>query len=116
MAGNFRKISLFVVELGTALQALSETLTMVLLCNIVISTILSWYCLGCQAANIELANMWLHHEMNPFELSHHFGVESSQQVSPDMYQLIKIDSGFPAPNSTKSKRSVDYIFVLMLYT
>lgn len=67
--------------------------------NIVISIfILTWYC--CHAApNIELANMWIHHEMNPFELSHHFGVESPQQVNPDMYQIIKIDSGslFPKP-------------------
>ena len=33
--------------------------------NIVISIfILTWYC--CHAApNIELANMWIHHEMNP---------------------------------------------------
>ena len=33
------------------------------------------------------------------ELSHHFGVESPQQVNPDLYQIIKIDSGssFPKP-------------------
>ena len=71
--------------------------------NIVISIfILTWYC--CHAApNIELANMWIHHEMNPFELSHHFGVESPQQVNPDLYQIIKIDSGSSFP---KPKRSV----------
>merc|ERR1719350_813578 len=70
--------------------------------NIVISIfILTWYC--CHAApNIELANMWIHHEMNPFELSHHFGVESPQQVNPDLYQIIKIDSSSPFP---KPKRS-----------
>lgn len=51
-------------------------------------------------ANIELANMWLHHEMAPWELNRHFGVETSNQVSPDMYQVIKIQTH----DSSKSKR------------
>ena len=59
------------------------------------------------ATNITLANMWLHHEMNPFELSRHFGVESSHQVNPDMYQIIQIQtSGYPS--ATMSKRSVNF--------
>ena len=36
--------------------------------------------------------MWLHHEMDPVELTHHFGVNSPQQVNPDIYQVIQIHS------------------------
>ena len=36
--------------------------------------------------------MWLHHEMEPVELTHHFGVNSPQQVNPDIYQVIQIHS------------------------
>ena len=51
-------------------------------------------------ANIEVANNWLHHAMDPFELGHHFGVESSHQVDPMMYQIINIKT-----EEGKSKRS-----------
>ena len=53
--------------------------------------------------DITLANMWLHHEMDPLELNHHFGVDSSHKVDPDMYQIIKIKTSGP-PSGTKSKR------------
>ena len=42
------------------------------------------------AAKIELLNTWLHHEMMPSELNHHFGVEFPQQVNPSLYQVIQI--------------------------
>ena len=52
------------------------------------------------AAKIELMNVvssgqqqmntWLHHEMKPSELNHHFGVEFPQQVNPSLYQVIQI--------------------------
>ena len=51
-------------------------------------------------ANIEVANNWLHHAMDPMELGHHFGVESSHQVDPMMYQIINIKT-----EEGKSKRS-----------
>ena len=40
--------------------------------------------------------------MEPFELSHHFGVDSPDQVQPEMYQVISIDTNEP---DTKTKRS-----------
>ena len=43
-----------------------------------------------QAANIDLLNNWLHHEMEPIELHHHFGVDSPAQVNPQLYQVIQI--------------------------
>jgi hypothetical protein len=42
------------------------------------------------SSHVKVANLWLHHEMDPFELSHHFGVDHSSKVDPDMYQVIKI--------------------------
>ena len=57
-------------------------------------------------ATIEVANLWLHHEMEPMELSHHFGVDSAHQVNPDMYQVIRIN--FNEGNDEEvSKRSRD---------
>ena len=57
-------------------------------------------------ANIQLANMWLHHSMDPMDLTHHFGVGSPHQVNPDMYQLIKIQTNDDADKlQTVSKRS-----------
>ena len=52
------------------------------------------------SANIEVSNNWIHHAMDPLELSHHFGVQSSHQVDPLMYQVINIKS-----EEGKSKRS-----------
>ncbi len=43
--------------------------------------------------HVEVANQWLHHEMGPYELSRHFGVDDSNNVDGDMYQVIKIDTG-----------------------
>ena len=42
------------------------------------------------SANIEVSNNWIHNAMDPLELSHHFGVQSSHQVDPLMYQVINI--------------------------
>ena len=52
------------------------------------------------SANIEVSNNWIHHAMDPLELSHHFGVQSSHQVDPLMYQVINIKT-----EEGKSKRS-----------
>jgi len=52
------------------------------------------------SANIEVSNNWIHHAMDPLELSHHFGVQSPHQVDPLMYQVINIKS-----EEGKSKRS-----------
>ena len=81
-----------------------------LLQKIVISVIFSLCFLRKygQAAKIEIANMWLHHQMDPFELSHHFGVESSQQVDPESYQVITINTATKNPGSSKSKKSSRY--------
>ena len=43
-----------------------------------------------KAANIDLLNNWLHHEMEPLELNHHFGVDSPAKVNPQLYQVIQI--------------------------
>ena len=43
-----------------------------------------------KAANIGMLNDWLHHEMDPLELNHHFGVDSPTNVNPQMYQVIQI--------------------------
>ena len=47
--------------------------------------------------------MWLHHEMDPVELTHHFGVNSPQQVNPDIYQVIQIHSDKSDQGLTESK-------------
>ena len=43
-----------------------------------------------KAANINMLNNWLHHEMEPLELNHHFGVDSPAKVNPQFYQVIQI--------------------------
>ena len=43
-----------------------------------------------KAANIGMLNDWLHHEMDPLELNHHFGVDSPTKVNPQFYQVIQI--------------------------
>ena len=69
--------------------------------SVVILAFVSAACLTqALPANIELANMWLHHQMEPFELTHHFGVGSASQVQPEMYQVIKISSD----SADKSRR------------
>ena len=52
-----------------------------------------------KAANIGMLNNWLHHEMEPLELNHHFGVDSPAKVNPQLYQVIQIhiDSEQPQP-------------------
>lgn len=67
-----------------------------------------WSSYLCHGANIELANMWLHHEMAPWELNRHFGVEASNQVRPEMYQVIKIQThNDESDGGNKSKRAQD---------
>ena len=59
------------------------------------------------AAKIELLNTWLHHEMMPSELNHHFGVEFPQQVNPSLYQVIQIhtDDNHPETGRTYNRNS-----------
>ena len=44
-----------------------------------------------KAAKIGMLNNWLHHEMEPLELNHHFGVDSPTKVNPQLYQVIQIN-------------------------
>ena len=63
-----------------------------------------------KAANINLINNWLHHEMEPLELYHHFGVDSPAQVNPQLYQVIQIhlDSDkFQEPKSTHDEHGME---------
>ena len=63
-----------------------------------------------KAANINVINNWLHHEMEPLELKHLFGVDSPAQVNPQIYQVIQIylDSDkIQEPESTHDEHGMD---------
>jgi uncharacterized cupredoxin-like copper-binding protein len=61
-----------------------------------------------ESNHLEMANQWLHHEMNSFDLKHHFGVDQSTKVDPELYQVIKIDVEQKNVSKSSSPYSVSF--------